>query len=201
MDKKEKKVEITNPTHDSNTFTAKVFKGRHHRGGFFKIWMFLGLVMMLLQNTVWPEVSTQPEGFYKVSTLWISVLDEICKFVYPYMSTAIEWIVNKAPVVINFITKEVWPFIVCFASATFHLWWKSCLIVLGIMAFVFVVFFIVCFVMRFTDKKKADQLMKEAKTAFSESWQEFKKEWNELFGNSKKNNDFPKPEQEHSEEG
>lgn len=116
-EKVEKKTNNQNANNNINNSKKIIVRRRHLT--LFKSWMILGLIMMVLKNTIWPEVDTQLEGFYKVATLWINVLNEICKFIFPYLSSVGEWIVQMVPKTIG-VAKELWPVVSRTIVMIFH---------------------------------------------------------------------------------
>lgn len=135
---------------------------RHRHLSLFDTWIVLGLVMMVLKNTIWPEVDTQLEGFYTVSTLWLTVMNSVCSLVFPYMSNAGEWIVDQVPLMILSIEKN-WPFVVSIISTGFKLWLKATVTLLAITVLTIVLFFVTWLIMCLIDRKKALEWMEKAK--------------------------------------
>lgn len=186
----EEKVEKTENNSNPENNNAKPLKKekkirRFRLRSFLKGWFITGFIMMFLQNTIWPEISTQLEGFYKVSTLYISVLDGIYKHIFPYLNAAGEWIVDMVPKAINFVEGN-WPYVIKIFFATLKLWKDIAVCGLILLGVLIVITFITYFVLCFIDKKKAQKWLEDAKEAFIGSFKDFGKQVGEIFKGSNK---------------
>lgn len=69
--------------------SSDIIAHRHHIFTFLGRWMLLGIAMMVLSRTVWPELGvTELKWFYQVATLWVTLLDKIFELGIPVLSMA-----------------------------------------------------------------------------------------------------------------
>lgn len=146
---------------------------------FFTGWLFLGIIMMLLNATIWPEVSTDANirWFYQVATLWLTLINKICEFIFPYLQNVGNWLVNAAIWLINLVVniyewgvanwQPVLTFIIEIFSiigAIFTFLFKIWIYTIILFLLFFAVYIIVLIVTYFIDKDKANELCKEFRT-------------------------------------
>ena len=147
-----------------NTNNNRPFIIRRRRISFFGTWLIIGIIMMLLNATVWPEVSTSDSTrwFYDVATLWVSTLNRIFEMLLPYLKVVADWVVNGVESLINWISSN-WPAIINVGKSivtwSFRIW-AYALIYLTI-GFLFALLCLV--VMSFTDKESAKEAWEELK--------------------------------------
>lgn len=158
------------------------FSNRHRFNlrRFFRGWIFWGIVMMLLNKTIWPELGvTDLKGFYAASTIWITTLSKICEFILPDLERTSEWLVNLACNAIEAL-KANWPSIAAYGMKlvggmlTFL---KQTGIFILLMLLLSVVGFVVLYLY---DKPTAQKAWKDFKEEFTKWWNDLKKEWDSL---------------------
>ena len=146
---------------------------RRRRIGFFGTWLIIGLIMMLLNATVWPELSTSDSTrwFYDVATMWVTTLNHIFKFIIPVMETARNWLIEFAEKAITW-TSSNWPTIIATLKGI-GIWafriWAYGTVYLTFMMFLAFAYLVIMF---FVDKAEAKK-----------AWEEFKQIIRDEFGN------------------
>ncbi len=160
---------------DNNANNSRKFIIRSHRKlGFFKAWLLLGIVMMLLNATIWPEVSTDPNicWFYQVATLWITMVNKVCQFFFPALQTAGEWLTNLVINIFEWIGAN-WPAITSVAHK-----WLQFSISFTVNSLIFMAFIIVLCVISIAltyllDKKEGKKIINDIIKEIKDEWDNF----------------------------
>lgn len=159
--------------------------------GFFKAWFVWGLVMMLLNATIWPELSTSysSKWVYEVAVLWFSIINAICEAILPPLQSAAVWVAQIVSTSINWLISKG-PTIANSLSLVFKFHINFLLFVLTLFAFMCFVSAIYMAILYFKDKKAFKAELKEILTEAKDAWDDFKNNFKNIF---KKESEMPEP--------
>lgn len=184
-----------------NTHTWKEVAKLHFRltlgrvKRFFTGWLLLGIIMMLMNATIWPTASTDIRWFYQVTTLWLNVINKICELAFPYLQIMGNWLVNIANWLFTTIAKfcewicanwsavlMVFSKLIGFAIGIFVFFAKLCIYALFLLLFLIVLTATILLVQYSIDQEMAKRNWEYLK-------EEFLKEFHTLYKNSFGNKD------------
>lgn len=155
--------------------------------GFFKGWLFFGIILMLLEATIWPEISSKLPGLYQVGTLWAEAVSKLCELFFPYLKGGVDWFVEIVPKGIEFV-KEAWPYIAMAGSGILKFYLNLMLSLLAIVGGIITLIIIAFIVIYFVDKHEAKKLIEQVKKEWKKFWEDFKDKKNSKAGTSEDEN-------------
>lgn len=141
--------------------------------GFFKGWLFFGLILMLLEATIWPEVSSKLPGLYQVGTLWTEAVSKLCDLFFPFLKGGVDWFVEIVPKGIQFI-KVAWPYLALAGASILKLYLDFMLALLAIAGGIIALTIIAFIIIYFVDKNEAKKLIEQVKKEWKKFWKDIK---------------------------